>query len=327
MYHRILVPLDGSTFAERALPLATALARSSGATLYLVHAHAPLIVLGPGPYALRGMATIDSENDGKRRASERAYLERLGSEVARSGGLRVNVAMVDWPIPEALCDYVARADIDLVVMTTHGRGGIERLWLGSVADAFVRHSHVPVLLVRPHDGMVDVDATHPIRNILVPLDGSPLSKQIVEPAFMLATQTVARLRLIQVVEPVTTAIYDPLAYGSEAARQATDERISEAGFWLAGIAAPLRARGAEVETAVLTDPLPARAILEYAQQHAADVIAMATHGRGGVARLLIGSVADKVLRGADIPVLLLRPIGHERELQGTPEPVEEAAMS
>jgi nucleotide-binding universal stress UspA family protein len=162
-----------------------------------------------------------------------------------------------------------------------------------------------VLLVRPREDESSPTAEEAFRHILIPLDGSTLAEQIVPFATALGTPMKARYTLLQVVEPVTLG-YAPYAAAAGLDQRVLDEMRAAAHAYLEGIAQRLRSQGAHVNTRVVLGP-PAAAILEYAGSHGVDLVALETHGRGGLARLLLGSVADKIVRGAGIPVLLHRP--------------------
>jgi nucleotide-binding universal stress UspA family protein len=312
MYRSILVPLDGSAFAEQALPLAYEIARRAGATLRLVHVHVPYTA---NPMYVEGMPVIDDQLHSLGQEHERAYLERTRERLAIETEIPITTALLDTPSPSARDGTVAQVlaahsvatETDLVVMTTHGRGGLARFWLGSVADSLLRWSTTPILLLRPDDGMPDPDRPRAIQRILIPLDGSARSEAIVEQALALGQLVQAEYTLLRVVAPfvlgeaaffTTPADFDP---------ERTMRRQAEAQHDLDTLARRLQTAGAQVSTRVLITEQVAAAILEDASQHGIDLIAMSTHGRSGLARLLIGSVADKVLRGAETPLLLYRP--------------------
>jgi nucleotide-binding universal stress UspA family protein len=162
---------------------------------------------------------------------------------------------------------------------------------------------MPVLLIRPTHTPAQVPRDPTFNHVLIPLDGSHLAEHIIEHARVLGSFTHAHYTVLQVIEPIMT--YSSLAGG------VYDERILQqmqttGQTYLDGVAERLRASGSEVATEVVLGT-PASAIIEYAEQHGVDLIAMGTHGRSGVSRLLLGSVADKVVRAACMPVLLLRP--------------------
>jgi nucleotide-binding universal stress UspA family protein len=179
-------------------------------------------------------------------------------------------------------------DARLVVMATHGRGGLERAWLGSVADDLVRRSPIPLLLLRP--GADAATSAVRVRRILVPLDGSVLAETILEPALDLA-------RLDPEAQLVLLTVIPPESPGFGPATRA----------WLDGVAHRIHATGVRVRTRVESGAPVARAILEVALQEETDLLALATHGRSGLLRLALGSVADHLLRRSHVPILLQRP--------------------
>ncbi|HKJ91891.1 MAG TPA: universal stress protein [Longimicrobiales bacterium] len=295
MYASILVPLDGSHFAEEAIPHALDLVRRSGARLHLVTVRTPTAALLAG---LAGRAETDGSAD-----PEREYLDRICEGLCDELGESVSFALLDPPVADALNDYAAAHDVDLIVMTTHGRGGLSRAWLGSVADVLVRRATMPVLLYRP--GM-EHGASTAFRNILVPLDGSAESETAVARALQLGALTDARYTLLYVVQ--MPFLMEGLS-SAELLRVDADEldrRRGEAEHYLHTLAGRMQTE-ADVRTTTLLHERPADAILSYARDCDADVIAMATRGLGGWKRMVLGSVADKVLRGAEQPVLLYHP--------------------
>jgi nucleotide-binding universal stress UspA family protein len=278
------------------------IAHAAGAILHLVHVHTPVF----SSYAA-DLPAVDPVLDAESRRREQAYLESARQRLAATGEPKTTLALLDEPVAATLAGYVTARAIDLVVMTTHGRGGFSRLWLGSIADALVRHSCVPVLLIRPQETLPELEAPIRMRRILVPLDESRRSEQILAPAVELSRLLQAELRLLQVVQPLVLRGYAPLAYVEQVDTRATERLCRTAEQRLEQLAARLRSEGVPVQTVVIVDPQPAGAILRAATAPEIDLVAMATHGRGGLRRLLLGSVADKVLRGAARPVLISRP--------------------
>jgi nucleotide-binding universal stress UspA family protein len=199
--------------------------------------------------------------------------------------------------------------VDLVVMTTHGRGPLSRLWLGSVADAFLRRSPAPLFLIRPREGAPDLAAGPGPRHILIPLDGGPLAEQVLGPAVALGQPVGADYTLLRVLPPAVAVVFEPA--GTPMPVLVDDpplqERESQARAYLDQVANRLRAEGLGVRTQVAVDQLVPGAILDAVPDNDIDLIALATHGRAGLPRLLLGSVADKVIRGAAVPVLAFRP--------------------
>lgn len=291
----VLVPLDGAAFAEAALPLAAHVARRHGATLRLVVVHDPPL---PGSDAVAALAVA-------LQGTARDYLHAVASRLDPAGTLVHEVDVLQGPVGATLA--AASSQADLVVMATHGRGGLSRAWLGSVADYVLRHAAAPVLLVRP----TEVPATFGVvrlSRVLVPLDASGAS----EAALAAATAVVgtpAEVTLLQVIEPVLGLSEPAVPYPVPMDPTLLADVRAGVEARLARVAASLRAQGHGVVTKVVTGAGPAGAILEEATTGRHDLVAMTTQGQGGVGRLLLGSVADKVIRGADVPVLTVRPEG------------------
>jgi nucleotide-binding universal stress UspA family protein len=297
-FQSLAVPVDGSDFAEQALPLATRIALATGARVGLLLVHRPPAVpLASG--AERAYAALDRQVQ----EAEVAYLQRLARRLEDAGMARVEAAVLSGPVADALEAEIERSGTDLVVMSTHGRGGLGRFWLGSVADRLLHGVTVPLLLVRPTAGAAPSPAG--IERIIVPLDGSPLAQSALEPAAALAVLFGAELHLIRVIPPtfyVAAAVDMPYAY--DPALDATLER--EATEHLAAQATALRSRGLRVATQVDRNPVVARAVLDAAEAGSGAIVCLATHGRAGAGRVFLGSVADKLVRGASCPVLVWR---------------------
>jgi nucleotide-binding universal stress UspA family protein len=309
----ILVPLDGSPFSEHALPAAVGVARRTGATLELVRVHEPLVPVVPGQLAavpitpVASASAFDPRLEENHRRADESYLQSTAARVTAESGLNARIKLLDGLPGEALAARVTERGADLIVMTTHGRSGLNRLWLGSVAEGLVRHVTVPVLLVKPGERKPDASA-RPFRRVLIPLDGSPLSESVMEPAIEVAGADEVKYTIVRVSEPVASP--SVAGFGVAAvAREEAEQMEHQINAYLDSVAERLRARGLDVERRPLLHVHAASAILHAAAEIGADLIAMATHGRGGLRRLLLGSVADKVLRGADTTVLLYRPDG------------------
>lgn len=303
MYRLILVPLDGSPFSARGIPLALRIARHTGGSLELAHVHERIDYGGGAPAA-------DRQLDMHVRRDMREELEALRDRVGAKAGFPVTSTFLDGEIVSALEAHVEERGIDLVVMTTHGRGGASRAWLGGVADALVRRLPVPVLLARARTGgRGGVDAP-PVRRVLVPLDGSPLAEEVLERALALGTPSQTEYLLFRVVRP-TVAV--PLAYpgdpvgGVLAYPSELESAKAAARDYLMRVAERIRRPGVPVNVRVAVHTQPARAIIDMAREVDADLIALSTHGHRALGRMLLGSVADKVIRGAPVPTLVYRP--------------------
>lgn len=296
----ILVPFDGSNLAERAAPVAVEVARRAGAALRLVHVHVPLPA---EPIYMEGLPVMDEHMRSVRRTHEQAYMEKALARLPR--GVNASMAILDGPVASALADDARASGADLIVMTTHGRGGLERSWLGSVADELIRISPVPLLLVPSGAGPV----SGVFRHILVPLDGSALAEAILEHVVRLGRlEPGAEVTLLDVVQPVTSDVW--LSYAALAPSETvsvTQRQEQRAREYLEAIARRLEDIGLRVRSRVVVAANVAAAVLEMAHGEEVDLVALATHGRSGLARLAVGSVADKVIRGSRTPVLLFRP--------------------
>jgi nucleotide-binding universal stress UspA family protein len=302
MYRTLLVPLDGSRSSEHALPPAAGIARRAGAALHLVRVHPPWLVG-------EGVAAFATEKSAW--ALARSYLEEVARRLEAVTGMKVATRVLDGPVADTLHEYATGQVADLVVMSTHGRGPFSRFWLGSVADQLARRLPMPLLLVRPHDAPVDLAREPALRRLLVGLDGSPRAEEVLGPALALARLTGAAVTLLRVVLPPPAYGMDlpPYAAAGAAADLALLEDLRhEAQAYLTRVADRLREDGYEVETRVAAHPHAATALLEEAARTGRDLIALETHGRRGLPRLFLGSVADKVVRGAEVPVLLHRSL-------------------
>jgi nucleotide-binding universal stress UspA family protein len=299
MFRSLLVPLDGSPFSEHALPFALGIATRAGAAVQLVHVHIPVV------YAT-GINVLDSGADERVKEQEWVYLDRMVSRwQASAPGVQLSSTLLEGFAPDVLREQMS-GKADLVVMATHGSGPMSRFWLGSVADALVRTATVPLLLLRPNEQPPPVALAPPFRHVMIPLDGSELAEQALEPALQLGRLMEANYLLLRVVKLVV--MLDPnLGWPAMTGTNETLTRqaIDEAQAYLDRIAVRLGGHGLKVRTRTVLHTHPAEAILQEAQ--GADVIALATHGRGGLRRLLLGSVADKVLRGGTTPMLVCRP--------------------
>ena len=304
MYRSILVPLDGSPFAEQALPIALAIATAAGATLTIARAW------DPSSYRFTSELTppfLDAEAHDRTVATE--YLDAVASQLRTTASIPVNVAVVAGRAADAIHECATNLGADLIVMTTHGLTGWSRAWLGSVADAIVRATASPVLLCRPVETL---RLTTPglFSRVVVALDGSAAAEEIVNHAVAIGTVGGASYTLVRVVRPVMMPVH-PYTYAAPAWQidhAATEDAVSHARNYLHATAEALKARtaGATVDVDVLVDDRPGTAIVDTVRMRNADLVALTTHARRG-ARLVLGSVADKILRGTDDAVLVMRP--------------------
>jgi nucleotide-binding universal stress UspA family protein len=295
-YRTILVPLDGSPLSERALPEAVALAERSGARLLLLRVAVADFVTRTDPRSGEPYL-VDLAAD---------YLRDVAGRVAaQSAAVAIEtVEARGEPGPEI--GRVARErEADLIVMATHGRSGLGRWLYGSVADHVLRHAPAPVLLVSALCGPAPARAAGAPGRVLVPLDGSPLAETALAPAAALADAFDARLLLLLVVEPPSPG-RAPYGAGYVAAAYDPATALQEARGYLEGVACDLRRRGHRADVAAAEGPAAAT-IAAAARERRVARIVMATHGRSGLGRMVLGSVATAVLHLADVPLVLVRP--------------------
>jgi nucleotide-binding universal stress UspA family protein len=295
MYRSILVPLDGSLPSEQSLPYAMTLARRSGATLQLAYVHTPLL-LGEGALYL-------GTPDMQLWEEEKKYLLTVVDRLKKAGLEKVSAQVLEGPIAETLQECALGRGSDLIVMTTHGRGPASRFWLGSVADQLVHRVPMPLLLIRTQEEVPPPVSEPEVRNVLVALDGTPTAEQILQPAGLLAKLMGASCTLLRVVPSlVPHVVYTEAAVDANLA----DKLRAEAHVYLQRVADSLREQGFAVQTRIIVHAHPATAILNEAASGGYDLLALETHGRCGLPRLFLGSIADKVVRGATVPVLVHR---------------------
>ncbi|MBN1135318.1 MAG: universal stress protein [Anaerolineae bacterium] len=301
MKTRILVPLDGSPLAEQALPCAVTLARGMGAELVLLRA----VWILPDILEILDESTVElNAVVDELEAEANSYLGALADQL-REAGLSAYSVVRRGPAAEAILDYAEQMNIDQIVMATHGYSGIKRWTHGSVAERVLQTARTPLFLVRASEQDLDSDWRQPVRcrRILVPLDGSPAAEQILPTAVTVAKAMSGDLILFQV--PIvhvsgwmTGEWYLPI-------QGMLDTAEGDAHLYLSTIAGRLMEQGLHVVTATGSGSV-ADCIVEYAEANRIDLIAMCTHGRTGLARWALGSVADRVLRASSAPILLVR---------------------
>lgn len=303
MFGPILVPLDGSRFGEHALPHALGLATRLNADLELV----TVAQARGGAQRQAGVVTDESRERGRAEGEE--YLAGV-EERMRAAGFQGTVNRTVMPtgnVANSLVRHLMEVKAGLAVMTTHGRGPLKRAWLGSTADGFIRSSPVPVLLLRPEEGEGEVDLTAEasgFRRILIPLDGSEAAERLLDHWRPLAADA-ASVILFRALPTFSGggSPYLPHVVRDEQEQKRARELARE---YLEGLTDRVREEGGEAEVKVTPTLEPADAILKAVKEEGVDLVAMSTEGRGGVSRLLLGSVADKVVRGSSVPVLLFR---------------------
>jgi nucleotide-binding universal stress UspA family protein len=308
MNRSILVPLDGSTFGEHALPLAMSMARRLNASLCLMHVHSLL----DATYA--ELQVFDNTLDQELRNKEREYLHSIQKKVQDRLSVPVTIRNTDGDVAMTIREQAETLGANWVVMTTHARGPMGRFWLGSVTDELVRSMTIPLVLVHPHPHSPDLTDEEVVQHLLIPLDGTPLAEDILESAVAFGKAMKLDYTLLRVVTPIypMTLPAEPPIFGGvatdvmERVEKMHVELKKEAHDYLESVATKLRADGLAVSIKVVVDEQPGVAILANATPPI-DMIAIETHGRSGLSRLLLGSVADKVIRGSQLPILIHKP--------------------
>ncbi len=288
MIKRIMVPLDGSHLAEQALPLAQSLASSFNSELLLAMA------VPSGHYVNEVHEGILVEAG--RLASEQ-YLDSTKMRLAGEG-LRVSTAVRTARPHMAISSLCDQERVDMIVMTTHGRSGVTRWTMGSVADRVLRTTNTPVIMIHPKAHGAPPSE---IGRVVVPLDGSELAEAALPVARQMAKTLKLSLHLVRVVVPPAAMFGGEYVPGAPAV---LEELEVEAGQYLEKTTEVLKSAGFTV-TAVVRTGTPAEVVLAEACEPG-DLVVMSTHGRSGVDRWFLGSVADAIVRHGDIPVLVVR---------------------
>ena len=297
MYQSILVPLDGSALAESALTVAGTLAERWGAELRLVHAHRTAVAEELATYGITGEAA---------RSTAEHYMTGMADRLRVAHHAKTSADVVDGTAAESIAAYATSVGSDLIVMASHGRTGASRFWLGSVADAVMRSTAAPVLIVRRTASATASVRGAPFSRVLVPLDGSEFAEQALPHAIAFAKLGAAEVHLVRVEEPAESLRASVWALAPQEPDD-LPERLRRAGDDLQTVIDRFKsdwspaAASAEARAARRVGD----AIAEVALERGTDLIAITTHGRGA-SRMLVGSVADKVVRGTQCSVLLAK---------------------
>lgn len=297
MYSHILVPVDGSSFSELAIPYARAVSLRAEARLHAVLVHATiarqLAEMAPTP--------LSAQWEDEYRAQEARYLDGLVADL-KGRGVDAVAERLEGDAAHELIDRAKSGAADLLVMATHGRGGLERAWLGSVADEVVHHVRLPVLLVRPReDESPPEDPT--FEHIVVATDGSEAAEAAAHHAIELARLFDARVTLLRVVFFPAGMSSPYIPHAARLDQETTERREHEARKALDEMAERLGDK-VRLDTRVVVGYHPARAILDAIPEIGCDLIALGTHRQARLARIVLGSVADKVVRASPVPVLV-----------------------
>jgi nucleotide-binding universal stress UspA family protein len=308
MFTRILVPLDGSHLAERALPPALVLAGRAGVAAQLpgeiILLRVPVAERMLVHYPARHTFLMPEQSFEYSRLECTQYLDTIRETYQRPDVVirqasTEQMTFLDTDVAAALIDTAALENVDLIVMSPHGRSGFTRWMLGSVTERVLRHVNRPVWMVR---------SDKPVQRLLLPLDGSELAETAVPAAVELAQMLDCCTLLLRVEPPMVVDAYTigqrkhvEVAPGN----QLQCRFHQDAARYLEGQAERFRSCGLKVES-VVAQGKPANTILEMAEIHHSDLIVMATHGRSGLKRWVYGSVTEKVLRSALCSLMIVR---------------------
>jgi nucleotide-binding universal stress UspA family protein len=301
MFKHLLVPLDGSHLAEVALPMAAYLADRLGATVTLVH-----IIERSASAEVHGERHLTSPQEAD------AYLAEAASRAftpPQPVERHVHSAEMD-DVAVGIADHIQELRPDLIIMCTHGHGGLRDVLYGSIAQQVVSHGTIPVLLIQPSgDG---VPAAASCRKLLVPLDASPEHEPSLQSAAELARACQAALHLVLVVPTLRTLSGDQAGIGRllpGTTSQVLEIARQEAEAHLRSHVQRLQATGIIV-SAEITRGDPATKIVETALETKADMIVLGTHGKSGIDAFWQGSIAPKVSARSRVPLLLV-PVTHQ----------------
>lgn len=306
MYGKVLVPLDGSPLAEQVLPYVRLVAKAFKSKVELLQVLGPvapgLVDPAKGRYLDEILASM--------RAQAGAYLDRVGASL-RKVGLSVSTEVHEGNPAEYILSEVAKEKDTLIAMTTHGRSGIARWVLGSVADKVLNVAPNPLLVVRAKQKPTPANQVR-LDVAILPLDGSRVAEQAIPHATALAGAMSVKLKLVRVT-PFAQDLYMytdyPIGAYGEAYEEAMNSLDTEAVKYLRNVSKRLQRQGVSSVEHTLLRGNPADAIVDIAQKTEDNLVVMTTHGRSGVGRFLLGSVADRVVRYCGDPVLIIRATG------------------
>ena len=285
MFEKMVLLLDTSELSEAVIPYALYLANKMGSELDVVN-------------------VIESEYISARLI--KAYLDKIVEEIKEPGIKKKRSVVLRGNAADQILDYIEINKIDIVAMTSRGFSGIKRWVIGSTATKIICGTHIPVLLIHSKEKTLPLVQAVSFNHILLPLDGSRTAEETFGYAERIVSKQEGKVSLLRVVPPVIDQYAGPddsyvVGY-TEKVLQALQE---EAEDYLQQTAKSFHRKGISVDTTMVVG-YPATEILEYIEKQKTDLVIMSTHGRTGLGRCILGSVADKILHSVNIPLLLIR---------------------
>jgi len=299
MFKKILVPLDGSELSEWALKPAVQLAEAAEGEIILLRSLIPVYMTVPTLANEYAWMWPEYSRE-QMRVEVQEYLAAVRQKYHKPG-VRWQSLDVEGDAAGEIVDTALAENVDLIVMSTHGWSGMQKWALGSVTERVLHNATCPVLTTR---------SPQPITRLAITLDGSQLAEQAVEPALAVAAGLNARVTLLRVNEPLPAnhgpAIEFEWTMGKDRAYGMVQERQAQSEAYLEEVTQRY-ARDDVIVQLMVVDGQPVDKILEIADLHSIDLIAMSTHGRTGLRRWLYGSVTAKIMRGFEGHMLIIRP--------------------
>ena len=301
MLEHILVPLDSSKLSEQILPFIGHIVKSVHSRITLLHVvdTEAMPRIPENTHQELAEKLLKSERDLAHRYL-RTILDRIGGDAEA-----VSCEVIPGSPAEAIVSYAHSQGIGLIAMTTHGRSGLNRWFMGSVADKVLHAATVPLLLFRPQN--VTAPPAPQIQTVLLPLDGSPLAESAMPMAEFLARALALKVLVARAVPTYAFPFSDPYTFGDPVySAELMEFATKDAADYLDKTVNCLRLKGLKAERCLLLQGDTAGQIIDLAGRTTNVLVVMTTHGRSGLGRWVLGSVADRVVRGSGCPVLLVR---------------------
>jgi nucleotide-binding universal stress UspA family protein len=288
-YQKILVPLDGSELAEKALPYTKTIAKSKNSEVIL-------------------FAVSITTSGGRRDRLLKTYMD-VNAKSLKTNGIKVSISVAYGDVAEEIIEYADKNKVDLIIISTHGYSGIKRWMLGSVTQKVLYGTCTPILLVKSKSPEI---SNVKFKKILLPVDGSPFSEATFPYVEELIRNTNAEVILVEVSEPPMVPSYGnrPINPTWVKYRDTLWAKLQQhASEYLEGVKSDLIKRGIKIKSQVVKCEVgeTAHNIMQLAKKEKVDLVVIATHGRTGISRWVYGSVATRVVEESVQPILLIRP--------------------